>query len=116
MTPLQQLRATLEILESQERKIGQLAIAIEDIHEVLLDRDYYSVKQWCQSQRIRHTPALLSMWGKEATALSTARSIEIKRANENEYNVGRYHKSILATVCVAKPRTNGQLPLIGAGK
>lgn len=109
------LRLERQLNEMQQQQ-GQLALAIEDIHEELLDRDYYTVLQWCQRQRIRHTPALRSMWGKDASAESRARGVEIKEAIEGQYPVGRYHKSILLDVCIPKPKTNGQLRLLDSGR
>lgn len=105
-------RETAELRE----QTAQNAIAIEDIHEELLDRDYYTVLQWCQRQHIVNTPALRQMWGKAAKAASVARNIEIKDTNEGLYNVGRYHKSVLLDVCVARPKSNGQMSLLGGNK
>ena len=105
------LRIEKQVTELREQQ-AQTIIAIEDITAELLDRDYYTVLQYCQKQRIAHTPALRQMWGKAAKAESRARGIEIKDENEGQYNVGRYHKSVLLDVCVPKPRTNGQMTLI----
>ncbi len=109
------LRLERQLNEIREQQ-GQFNLAIEGIHEELLDRDYYTVLQYCQKQHIRHTPALCSMWGKQATALSTAQSVEIKSANEGQFNVGRYHVSVLLSVVVAKPKPSNQMPLISDAK
>lgn len=122
MSPLQQLKAMVAHMEQTERQIAELhqiqagqAQQIEAINDELLDRDYYTIRQWCKKQRIDFTPALLSMWGKTATGLSRERGIERKEASEGLTTVGRYHKSILLDTCVAKPKNTGQLPLMDAG-
>ncbi len=109
------LRLERQVNEMQAIQ-AQQALQIEDIHEELLDRDYYTILQWCQRQHIQHTPALRQMWGKAAKSASLARNIEIKDANEGAYNVGRYHKSVLLDVCVPKPKSHGQMSLLGGGK
>ncbi len=123
LSSLDVLKQMVTVLDRQERELkevrqlqAQQAIQIEDIHEELLDRDYYTILQWCQKQHIAHTPSLRQMWGKEAKALSSANNVEIKDTTEGLYTVGRYHKLILKDVCVPKPRTNGQMHLIGDGK
>jgi prophage antirepressor-like protein len=118
MTPAEAFLQIAQNMLAVERQIAEIhewlgdqAQHIEAIDAELLDRDYYSVKQWCQKQRIPHTPSILQKWGKAAVELSRARSIEIKDASEGSYTVNRYHKSVLHDICVAKPKTSGQLPL-----
>jgi prophage antirepressor-like protein len=119
LTPAEMILVQAQQLVEHERRLAELqeqtaqnTIQIEDIHDELLDRDYYTVLQWCQRQHIQHTPSLRQMWGKAAKAESLVRNIEIKDTNEGMYNVGRYHKSILLDVCIPKPKSNGQLPLL----
>lgn len=118
LSPAEMILVQAQQLVAHERQLTELreqtaqnALAIEDIHEELLDRDYHTVLQFCQRQHIAHTPALRQLWGKEAKALSRARGVEVKAADEGQYSVGRYHVNILIDVCRPKPRTNGQLLL-----
>ena len=103
-----------ELRELHELQAGQ-AMTIEAVVERLDDADYYTVRQWCIKQRIKYTPSILSMWGRAASELSSARNIERKEAIEGPYPVGRYHISVLREVCVAKPKSHGQLTLTGTG-
>lgn len=120
---LEALKQIVNALDYQQRQlnelnqnVGNLALDVESIHAELLDADYYTVRQWCIKQRIKHTSAILSMWGRAAKALSSASNIEIKDAIEGPYPVGRYHKSVLLVVCVPKQSDNGQLRLLGNGR
>lgn len=120
LTPAEMILVQAQQLVAVERQMAELhrtqaeqAQSIEAITDHLIDADYYTVLQWCTKQRIRNTSSIRSKWGREATQLSTANNIEIKSAVEGPYSVGRYHKSILLQVCVAKPHAiPGQLPLL----
>lgn len=116
LSSLDVLKQMVNVLDEIQHKQGQMALEIENIHDELLDRDYYTVLQYCQRQRIRSTPALRQMWGKDAKAYSTANNIQIKDANEGPYNVGRYHVTVLQAMCVPKPSLGGQMALIGGAK
>lgn len=116
LSSLDVLKQMVNVLDEIQHKQGQMALEIENIHDELLDRDYYTVLQYCQRQRLHSTPALRQMWGKDAKAYSTANNIQIKDANEGPYNVGRYHVSVLQAVCVPKPNLGGQMALIGGAK
>jgi anti-repressor protein len=103
-------------LEAIDRKQAEQAMQIESITDRLDDADYYTVLQWCIKQRIANTDSIRRMWGKAATALSSANNIEIKSVIEGKYPVNRYHKSVLLEVCVAKPKSNPDQPTLFISK
>lgn len=93
--------------------VGEQALAIENIREELADRDFFTIEQWCSKQGMKITPSISSKWGKDAKASSRARGIEVKEFYDRRYPkpLGRYHKSVLLDVCVAKPKPNPQQSL-----
>jgi hypothetical protein len=107
----QQQRQIAEVIEQQANQAQQ----IEAVVNRLDDADYYTILQWCTKQRIKSTHSIRSMWGRAATALSSERGIEIKGEKEGLYYVGRYHKSVLQSVCVPKQKPSNQLPLSNTG-
>jgi len=117
------MRKRQEVTDREIKEVrvlqAQQAITLEDIREELLDKDFLSIDTWCRLQGIKEgmrSVALRSKWGTEASALSRAQGIEIKKATEELYVPNRYHKSVLQAVCIAKPKPNSQLRLIGDGK
>lgn len=123
LTPAEIILAQAQQLVVVERKLAELqekqasqALQIEAISDELLDRDFHTVKQWCQMQAIKVAASVMQQWGRNATQLSLARNIEIKHVDEGRYHVGRYHKSVLLAVCVAKPKPTDQLRLIGGAR
>lgn len=117
---LDALSQTVQILIQQQNQLDELrqdvgsqALAIENIREELADRDFFTIEQWCSKQGIKTTPSISSKWGKDAKALSRARGIEVKEFYDRRYPnpLGRYHKSVLLDVCVAKPKSNPQQSL-----
>lgn len=119
LSPLDVLKQMMTTFEHQQRQLAALqehqaqqAVAIDDIAARLDDADFFTVLQWCQGQHIKSTASVRQMWGKLAKEASRARNIEIKSANEGQYNVGRYHKDVLRDVCIPRPKTHGQLSLL----
>jgi prophage antirepressor-like protein len=122
LTPAEIILAQAQQLVKVERQIAALtqmqaqhAIGLEAVNERITDSEYFTVRQWCQLQRmssIKYT--VMQQWGKRAAALSREREIEIRRVNEGENNVGSYHKSILMEVCVIKPKTDPDQLRLGA--
>lgn len=122
MSPLGQLKMIVSILETAKRELqevreiqGDMAIDIEDVKARQEDKEYFRVEVYCAVQGIKSTPAIRNMWGRDAAALSRARGVQIKKVPVT----GRlwptedaFHQSILAEVCVAKPKNiPGQPPL-----
>lgn len=123
LSPLDALQGMLDQLRAQDTAIKRLESqalvntrSVAEIREQLLDADYFSIRQWCSKQRIQATYSVMQRWGKEAAKLSRENNIEIKEVAEGMYTVGRYHKSILQSICVPKPKGNGQLPLLKDGQ
>lgn len=111
----QQLVKVEREMQELHRIQAEQAVQIEATNERITDSEYYTVRQWCQLQRmtgIKYT--VMQQWGKRAAALSREREIEIRRVNEGENNVGSYHKSILMEVCVIKPKTDPDQLKLGA--
>ncbi len=121
VSPLDALKQIVNVLDQQQRELQELrqlqanqSIQIEATNERITHSEYFTIRQWCNAQRINVAESIKQKWGGEASKLSRAREIEIIRVNEGNQNVGSYHKSILIEVCVVKPKTNGnQTPLPG---
>ena len=98
-----------------DRGFGDIAQSIEAINARLDNAEYFTVEHYCKAQGIRTTPALNQKRGKDASALSRARGIQIREIPVEGYSwssVHIYHQSVLAEVCSATPRqTSDQLKL-----
>lgn len=123
MSPLGQLRMMVTALEVQQHQIDELrekqagqAQSIEAINSRLDNAEYFSIQSYCHIQGIQCTSSVAQMWGKQASALSRAKGIQIREIATPEQRWGAvhiYHQSILTEVCVAKSRRPpGQLPLL----
>lgn len=111
-------RKQIEALKRQQdelqRNQADQAIGLEATNERITQSEYYTVRQWCQLQRLNVKYTVMQQWGKAAAALSRHREIEIQRVNEGENNVGCYYKSILMEVCVIKPKADPDQLKLGA--
>lgn len=119
MTPAELSLLHSQILVDLEKKVAQAVTDIEDLRDRLDDRDFMSIETWCKTQGITEgvrSSAVRQTWGREASKLSRANGIPIKYAEDELHSPGRYHVSVLRSVCVPRPRLNGQLPLIGGAK
>lgn len=94
---------------AQAARINELEAKVDDIS----DKDYWTVKNYCKSMRIKGSPALFQEWGRQARKLSEDRGFEVRRSPDPDFgSVGTYHHSVLGDVIRSKPtRTPGQLSL-----
>lgn len=121
ISPLQQLKAMVAFMEQTEarftelhEKQGALAQDIEAINARLDNREYYTVRGYCEMNGIKYTASLLQLWGKQAAALSRERGIQIRKQeveNRRWATENLYHASILAAVCGKIPPKSGQSEL-----
>lgn len=108
-----------DLLVAMAESFRALEQKVDAVVDRLDDKEFLSIDTWCRVQGIKEgikSPAVRSMWGKEASALSRASGIEIKKALDEPHAPNRYHVSILQIVCVAKPKTDRQLQLIGGSR
>lgn len=110
----QQLVKVEREMQELQRLQAEAFMQIEATNERITQSEYFTIRQWCNAQRLNVTDSVKQKWGGEASKLSRAREIEIIRVNEGRQNVGSYHKSILMEVCVVKPKNDPDQLKLGA--
>lgn len=109
----------LKALESQvpelHEKLANITQTNEAINARLDNREYFTVRAYCEINGIKYTTALLQLWGKQAANLSRERGIQIRKQeveNRRWATENLYHQSILAEACGKIPPKPGQSELL----